>query len=124
MTSNHPPIIAASVAAARRRRALPSPQDISTTSLLTILGVVAAHVPGARSRGLLFFETSKIAISEPVVVGPSRSTLRPRRTVRTPPRLPFRISHGDQPPGVAAGAEMTETASSDFWGRGGSAGRP
>ena len=54
MTSNHPPIIAASVAAARRRRALPSPQDISTTSLLTILGVVAAHEPGASSRDPVF----------------------------------------------------------------------
>ena len=81
--------VAASVAAARRRRALPSPQDISTTSLLTILGVVAAHGPGARSRGPIFCGTSKIAISQPVVAGHSRSTRRPRRTRPLAPAASF-----------------------------------
>ena len=85
MTSNHPPIIAASVAAARRRLALPSPQDISTTSLLTILGVVVAHGPGARSRDPVFDQRSEIAILRPEVAGPSDGTQRPRRTrPRTP----------------------------------------
>ena len=98
MTSNHPPIIAASVAAARRRRALPSPQDISTTSLLTILGVVATHGAGARSRDPVFDQRSEIAISRPEVAGPSGSTQRPRQTR---PRAPV-ASYGWWPLRLAA----------------------
>ena len=50
MMYDNPPIVTDSVVAARRRCALPEPQVIITTSLLTILGAVKAHGPGDCSR--------------------------------------------------------------------------
>ena len=82
-----------SVVAARRRRALLSPQDISTTSLLTIPGAVEAHGLGDCLRDPLFQVSFEIAISQPGVAGPPTAPSGPGERLRTPPRLPIRCSH-------------------------------
>ena len=71
-------VVAGSFVAARRHHALPSPQDISATSLLTILGAVEARGLGDCSRDPLFQGRCEIAISQTEVDGPSHSTWRPR----------------------------------------------
>ena len=99
------PIVAGSVVAARRHHALPSPQDISTTSLLTIPGAVEARGLGDCSRDPLFQGRCEIAILQPEVDGPSHSTWRPNRT-RPHASAAIRTgAHWDQPPGVAVGGK-------------------
>ena len=71
-------VVAGSFVAARRHHALPSPQDFSATSLLTILGAVEARGLGDCSRDPLFQGRCEIAISQTEVDGPSHSTWRPR----------------------------------------------
>ena len=79
-----------SVVATRRRRALLSPQDISTTSLLTIPGAVEAHGLGDCSRDPLFQVSFEIVISQPGVAGPPTVPGGPGERL---PRLPVRGSH-------------------------------
>ena len=82
-----------SVVAARRRRALLSPQDISTTSLLTIPGAVEAHGLGDCSRDPLFQVSFEIAISQPGVAGPPTAPSGSGERVRAPPWLPVSGGH-------------------------------
>ena len=70
-----------------------SPQDISTTALLTIPGAVEAHGLGDCSRDPLFQVSFEIAISQPGVAGPPTAPSGSGERVRAPPWLPVSGSH-------------------------------
>ena len=82
-----------SVVAARRRRALLSPQDISTTSLLTIPGAVEAHGLMDCSRNPLFQVSFEIANSQQGVAGPPKAPGGSSERVRAPPWLTVSGGH-------------------------------
>ena len=81
-------IVADSIVAARRRRVLPSPQDISTTSLLTILVLWRRMGPGTDRAVPFSGERCQIANSQSVLPGPPGAPSCLFERVRTPPWLP------------------------------------
>ena len=75
-----------SLVAARCRRALPSPQDISTTSLLTILGAVETQFLRDCSQDSLLQVRCKIANSQLVVPSPPEAHRSVHSNAFTRPR--------------------------------------
>ena len=105
-----------SVVAARRRRALLSPQDISTTSLLTIPGAVEAHGLGDCSRDPLFQVSCEIAISQQGVAGPPTAPSGSSERVRAPPWLPVSGGYYNEPSGSAVGGRDDQNGRLRFFG--------
>ena len=86
-------VVAGSFVAARRHHALPSPQDISATSLLTIPGAVEAHGLRDCSRDPLFQVSFEIANSQQGVAGPPTAPSGSGERVRASPWLPVSGGH-------------------------------
>ena len=87
------PIVADYVIAACRCYALPIPQGLPTSSLLTILGAVEARGLGDCSRDPLFQVSFEIANSQQGVAGPPTAPSGSSERVRAPPWLTVSGGH-------------------------------